>query len=190
MEAKAMNPIPQVSQNADKIRQQFHSLLTKVNKECPQPAEIQAFKDLLYNNKEMELWKTVIGMGELAESQALDTILSGSGQGMRECWRQRLQAMRADLGFAESSALERLLIQQVTLCWLNLNLTEYRLTNVMKQSISFACGIYWEKRLTAAQRRFTRACETLARVRRLSRNVPALQFNIAAAGGQQVNVAK
>ena len=136
----------------------------------------------------MELWKAVIGMRELAESQALDTIVNGSGQGMRECWRQRLQAMRADLGYAESSALERLLIQQVTLCWLNLDLTEYQLTNVMKQSISFARGNYWEKRLSAAQRRFTRACETLARARRLSRNTPALQFNIAAKGGQQVNV--
>ena len=137
----------------------------------------------------MELWKFVVGMGELAESQALDTILNGSGQGMRECWRQRLQAMRADLGYANSPALERLL-QQVTLCWLNLNLTEYRLTNVMKQSISFACGLYWEKRLSAAQKRFTRACETLARVRKLSRNTPALQLNIATNGGQQVNLTK
>ncbi len=97
------------------------------------------------------------------ESQVLDTIVNGSGQGMRECCRQRLKAMRADLGHAEASQLERLIIQQVTLCWLNLNLTEYRHTNVMKQSISLACGIYWEKRLTAAQRRFSRSCETLAR---------------------------
>jgi hypothetical protein len=75
-------------------------------------------------------------MGELAESQVLDTIVNGSGQGMRECWRRRLESMRADLGYADSSALERLLIQQVTLCWLNLNLTEYRHTNIMKQSIT------------------------------------------------------
>jgi len=46
-------------------------------------------------------------------------------------------------------------------------------------------GMYWEKRLSAAQRRFTRAGETLARVRKLSRNVPALQFNIAANGGRK-----
>ena len=142
------------------------------------------------SKRPLELWKSVIGMGELAESQALDTILNGSGQGMRECWRQRLKAMRADLGYAESPSLERLLIQQVTLCWLNLNLTEYRHTNVMKQSISLNQGMYWEKRLSAAQRRFTRACETLARVRKLSRNTPALQFNIATSGGQQVNLTK
>ncbi len=35
--------------------------------------------------------KAIVGMGELAESQALDTIVNGSGQGMRECWRQRLK---------------------------------------------------------------------------------------------------
>jgi hypothetical protein len=46
-----------------------------VNKERPSPTDIQGLKDLLYNNKEMELWKSVIGMGELVESQALDTIL-------------------------------------------------------------------------------------------------------------------
>ncbi len=42
--------------------------------------------------------------------------------------------------------------------------------------------------LTGAQRRFRRACETLARLRRLALSTPALQFNIAASGGQQVNV--
>jgi len=82
-----------------------------------------------------------------------------------------------------------LLIQQVTLCWLNLNLTEYRHINIMKQSITFTLGLYWEKRLTMAQRRFTKACESLARVRRLSRRIP-VQVNIAAEGGQQVNVVK
>jgi hypothetical protein len=34
------------------------------------------------------------------------------------------------------------------------------------------------------------AQETLARVRKLSRNTPALQFNIATTGRQQVNVTK
>ena len=46
------------------------------------------------------------------------------------------------------------------------------------------------ERLSAAQRRFNRACETLARVRKLSRNTAALQSNIATSEGQQVNLAK
>lgn len=50
--------------------------------------------------------------------------------------------------------------------------------------------IYMEKRLKMAQKRFTRSSETLMRVRKLSRNTPALVFNIATSGGQQVNLTK
>src|SRR5215212_4736557 len=102
----------------------------------------------------------------------------------------RLQVLKKDLGYDGAPMLEQLLIQQAALCWLKLNLVELGYSNTMKQSITLTLGMYWEKRLSAAQRRFTRACETLARVRKLSRNTPALQFNIAASGGQQVNVAQ
>jgi hypothetical protein len=49
-----MNPTLQVSQNADKIRERFHSLLTRVNKENPRPADIEDLKDLLYNNQQRD----------------------------------------------------------------------------------------------------------------------------------------
>ena len=90
----------------------------------------------------------------------------------------------------ERQILEQLLIQDAALSWLKLSIIELQYSNVMKQSITLTLGIFWEKRLSAAQRRFTRACETLARVRKLSRNTPALQFNIATSGGQQVNLTK
>jgi len=52
-----------------------------------------------------------------------------------------------------------------------------------------AKGDLLNRRLAASQRRYLRACETLARVRKMVRTTPALQVNIATAGGQQVNVA-
>lgn len=88
------------------------------------------------------------------------------------------------------SIVYHLWIQHAALSWLKLSLVELHYSHTMKQSITLTHGVFWEKRLTAAQRRFTRACETLARVRKLSRKVPALQLNIAASGGQQVNVTK
>jgi hypothetical protein len=42
--------------------------------------------------------------------------------------------------------------------------------------------------LTTTQHRFLRAIESLTKVRRLARNTPSLQINIAQEGGQQVNV--
>jgi len=188
--AESMNDVQEtvVTRDAAKIRQQFHGLLAKANKEHPRPADVEALSNLLYENKEMELWKNVMGMGALAEHTVLEAELGAKGQGSRKCWEMRLVSMRSALGHAGASPLEQLLIQQVTLCWLNLNLVEYKHSNIMKQSITLTLGIYWEKRLTAAQRRFTRACESLARVRRLSRRIP-IQVNVAAQGGQQVNVA-
>ena len=100
----------EVVATSDDIRERFHYSAHESEQRTPASSGHPTLKDLLYNNKELELWRAVIGMGELAESQALDTITNGSGQGMRECWRQRPQAMRPDLGYAEASALERLLI--------------------------------------------------------------------------------
>jgi len=75
-------------------------------------------------------------------------------------------------------------------CWVNLYVLEINSATKLCESHSTDTGLYWDKRLTHAQRRFRRASESLARVRKLSRNMPALQFNIATSGGQQVNVTK
>jgi hypothetical protein len=79
-----------VSYDAEKVRKRFRALLPKANKENPRAADVLALIDLLYKNKEMKLWRDVVGMGELAESQVLDTILGNgkSGQGSRACWRK------------------------------------------------------------------------------------------------------
>ena len=129
----------------------------------------------------------MVSAGHLAELIVIDNAHATAG--LKECWKHRLQVMKKDLGYAEAPLLEKLLIQQAALCWLKLSLVELSYSGTMKQSITLTLGMYWEKRLSAAQKRFTRACETLSRVRKLSRNTPALQFNIATSGGQQVNVA-
>ena len=46
---------------------------------------------------------------------------------------------------------EQLLIQQAALCWLKLNVIQLQYSNAMKQSITLTLGMYWEKRLSAAQ---------------------------------------
>ena len=177
-----------ITDKAEETRAKFHTLLEKTNKEHPSPKDVKALSDLLSGNKKLELWRDVMSAGHLAEIMVIQNARATAG--LKECWKQRLQVLKKDLGYDEAPLLEKLLIQQAALCWLKLNLVELSYSGTMAQSITLTLGVYWEKRLTAAQRRFTRACETLARVRKLSRNTPALQFNIATSGGQQVNVAK
>lgn len=96
-----------------------------------------------------------------------------------------VQEMRDKLGQSDAPMLEWLLIDQVILCWLNLNQVQRVYDQQMSLSLSITLAMYWEKRLTMAQTRYQKAIETLAKIRRLSSARP-LQVNI---GGQQINVA-
>ena len=101
--------------------------------------------------------------------------------------RKRATAVRNGLGFEGAAQLEQLLIDHAILCWLRLQDVESTYSLAMQRSLSLSQADYWDRHLAATQRRYLRACETLARVRRLLN--PTLQVNIAAQGGQQVNVA-
>jgi hypothetical protein len=176
-----------INDEAKLIRERFAELCDKTNVEKPRAADLKALVAFLDDYKSMELWRAVASAAYLAELTVIEN--ASAVQALKECWKHRLQSLKDELGYRDAPMLERLLIQQAALCWLKLNIVELNYSSVMKQSITLTLGMYWEKRLTASQKRFTRACETLARVRKLARNTPALQVNIAADGGQQVNVA-
>ena len=100
--------------------------------------------------------------------------------------RRRTVAVRDGLGGRGATQLEQLLIDHAVLGWLRLQDVEWDYSSAMERPLSPAQADFWDRHLAAAQRRFVRALETLARVRRLL--TPTLQVNIAAEGGQQVNV--
>jgi hypothetical protein len=177
-----------ITAKAEQVRAQFRALLAKTNKENPHPKDVKALSELLSDNRRLELWRDVKSAGYLAEIMVIQNAHATSA--VKECWKQRLQVLKKDLGSDGAPMLEQLLIQHAGLCWLRLALAELAYSSVIKGSITLTLGLYMEKRLTMAQRRFTRACETLTRIRKLSRNTPALQFNIAAKGSQQVNVSR
>ena len=101
---------------------------------------------------------------------------------LRTGWEQ----MQRDLARPSDGPLERLLIQQIVLAWLKLAYTEYHHRHyLMNGNTTIKQADFWERRLSAAQRRYLRASETLARVRRLQ--LPAVQVNIAEQQVNQVN---
>lgn len=100
--------------------------------------------------------------------------------------KRGVKELREKLGHKDAPAMEQMLIDQVVISWLNVNWIQRSYDRNMSQAITLTAGMYWEKRLTMAQARYTKALETLAKVRRLSKVTP-LQVNI---GGQQINVAK
>jgi hypothetical protein len=171
----------------DQIRERFIELVRKTNKDNPRPADVEELRKMLSEHRALELWRSISGIAQAAEL----TMLSRAPfltPALRECWRERLNQVRLDLGFNDAPEAERLLISHVALCWLRLNLVENGYTSNTSGEHSLTIGIYWEKRLTAAQKRYTRAVETLTKVRALTAATRLIESRTeAASAAKRVN---
>ena len=99
-----------------------------------------------------------------------------------------LRALRRGLGYPDAPMMEQMLIENVLLAWLRLNLWEYHFTEMDGgEGMTLKKAAFWDKRISAGQRRYLRAIETLARVRKITRTT--MQINIAEEGSQQLNIA-
>jgi hypothetical protein len=95
---------------------------------------------------------------------------------------------RAELTLPTDGAVKQALAEAAAVAWLRLYCVDLQYSQMWEEGgVSPEKGYFWERRLSSAQGQFLRACETLARVRRLLR--PVVQVNVAEDGGQQVNVA-
>jgi hypothetical protein len=166
------------------VARQFLELVKNIDQEDPTPTDIRALRDMLAQHP--ELWRIA---GDLACAAARNLVRKlDASPVITESLKRGWTAMRDDLGHQLAPPLERLLIEQVVLCWLHLHLVDLEYTHAMRQPATLTAADHWERRLSAAQRRYLRACGALARIRKLARTTPALQVNIAAPGGQQVNL--
>ncbi len=150
---------------------EFLAVLKRTNTQQPDPA------DLVDLRKHLERFpQAARELGDLSRVMANRIIdeLTSTGY-LREALRTKYALMIKELSGEPSTALEKLLCEQVALCWLRLQVTEHQYQN-NSTSKEIVVLEFVDRRLSAAQRRFLRAVETLARVRRLGINV---QINVA-----------
>jgi hypothetical protein len=119
--------------------------------------------------------------------QLLEKISYGAS---RAVMLAEVDKLAKQLDYDAAPPLERLLIEHILTVRLRLIHAEnaYNICVVNAANVTFKIGEYWDNLLSSAQARFIRAIEALARVRRLARNTPALQINIAQDGGKQINI--
>ena len=150
------------------VAKDFNALLRATDKEKPAPSDIVKLRDYLVQYPE---FAQVTGdLAYQAKIQILDNAMPKL-RGTAICVESVYDAMRADMGYEDASAVERSLIEHVCLCWLRLYATELRYEVNMKNA-TLAQGEYWEKKLSANQRRYLRAVEALARIRKLQQPAP------------------
>lgn len=123
--------------------------------------------------------------GELAETAIRSVLdaLSGSNRGAAEAVQLKLTLMRDELLGPNPTPVERLLVERVVACWLQIQDAEIRWAQGQPDA-SVKWADFCQRRMSAANKRFLAAVKALALVRKLA--VPVLQVNIAE---RQINVA-
>lgn len=145
-------------------------LIGATSKEHPTPAQRQALEDYLARHGHAELAR----IGNLATQAQTSIIARNFPQySIGLAVAHHCAEMFKELGYDNASAMERMLIEHIVLCWLRLHEREFRLESIMAKNPSFSDVEYFENRLSDAQRRYLKAIGTLARVRRLLKDPPA-----------------
>lgn len=158
--------------------QELRALVAQVDKKKPAAGDVSALRNFLEAHP--GVWRIT---GDLAEQANLIMIEDMQAPtAMKEALKVGLSAMAAELTQPGDGELEKLIIRQIVGCWLRLSYVEYVYNRNTVAGVNIRQGDHWERRLSSAQRRYLRAVESLARVRRL--RLPAVQVNI---GAQQVN---
>lgn len=139
-------------------------LLDAVNKPNPSEADKQALREMFKEHP--EIWQATADLSAKVEDKIISDACSTS-YAAKQAFRKKLAVMRDNLGWQTASEMEKILIEQVCLNWLRLNFLEDIHYTKTTGSHSSEHGVYWDKRLNSAQRRYLRACESLAKVKRL-----------------------
>ena len=170
-----MNAAPGVSALTPKdIRQ----LMTKANK-----GNEQALDTLCAVEGAPWFWER-FNMPTQALESLLKAFFGPDALLTHEAQRRQCAALRRELEGPAPTAIERLLVSRIVLCWLHVYCVEAIYGRAIEQQLSITQHDFHQRRLSQAQSRYLAAIRTLAQVRRLQ--APHVQVNIAE---QQLNVA-
>jgi hypothetical protein len=124
------------------------------------PAALPRIRDIL--DAHPEVWRYVGDLAALAERVWAEVLAAGDPLAA-ESMRRTAAALRAELAGEHPSALERLLVDQVVACWMEVKFLECRAADPGRGSLDQAN--FRLKRLESAQKRYLAAVKTLTDVR-------------------------
>ncbi|GAA4416730.1 hypothetical protein GCM10023187_48440 [Nibrella viscosa] len=168
-EAPEVNPPAQIDEQ--QVAERFYDLMSQCNN--PEKPDKKARKELnrliTDGGIAAKIMRQQQGLYTYTLNQRIDKY--GGTDAFRELLLFKCNDLRDKLGYQAANELERLAIGQVVLCWLNLHLTELGYSDAFSRSLTLTLGIYWEKRLTMASKRYNKALETLSKMRKMKLTV-------------------
>ena len=157
-------------------------VLERINKGEHGPQDLDALRAMLAKNGKN--LRRAADLCDLAFRTAKE-LMGNDSPLLTELMEDRRQLMRSELGYEDSPLIERLIIDEIILCWLRHYQAQYKHMQIEQGGMTLEQGKYWEKRVAATQRRLLRSIESLARVRKVLKSVN-VQVNVSE---QQINLA-
>ncbi len=159
-------------------------LMDACNKSKPKESDIAELRAMLEENPGIAM------RVEMARQNLMQMASTRTGaRTVETLTMNEVKTKRAALGYEAAPMLERMLIDTLLMAWLRYQRFENLYTQLDQggDGITLTKAAFWDKRVTQARAGYLKACETLAKVRKLTS--PVLQVNVAQEGSQQVNVA-
>lgn len=150
--------------------EEIQVLVKKTDKENPKPEDVKALRRML------ETKKYLYRHNGNVQNQVFLTVFNSAVKHsafFRESAEKYIEEMKDELGYQSSTFVEKMLIDEIVMRWLRLNTMENDHHKTLNESHRLELGMYMDKRLHLAQKRFLRSIETLAKVRRMIANTQA-----------------
>jgi hypothetical protein len=172
------------TKTTDTIPSQANQVLEFVQRaQSGDASTLPALRQMLQNPAVVE----ALG-GDLARQAEMSLIAAAAGENLafKEALIRKLELLRAELAGPNPTPVERLLVERIVACWLQVQDADIRYAQAKDLSIPW--GDSYQQRMDRAHRRFLSAVKTLALVRRLALPVLLAQVNILGGSGVESGV--
>jgi hypothetical protein len=152
---------------ADKVTEKkelsLSEIIKRTNKEKPNQKDIQLMEKALDNDAS---FVEANAAANYAFKRVVDSV-SNKSVLVTELYGRNMKNRRSELDYENENAMVRMLIDNVILCQMRMAIFEAFHAERLQKVTSIKEGLYFDKLLTSYHRRFTRACEALAAVKRV-----------------------
>ena len=137
-------------------------LIRRTDAENPKPEDLKRLRAILDEDD------TLVRLNETGQYAFNRVIGSYTKSALSlELFERQIDAKRKAFEYESESVMVQMLINQVILCYIRLSMFETWHAEKVKENCSIAQGLYFDKLLSGYQKRFQKACESLAKVKKL-----------------------
>jgi len=148
-----------VAKPHDEVIRKFGALVTDADRDGKKLSQLRAF---LAGHP--GICGQIGFFGETVVSSLIGKLVAKRA-GSQTILRGQYNDLLKELGVAEASPLERLMINRVAMCWLRLMIAETACALLLNGNYALTQCEHYDKELTRAHRRYTSAIESLSRLR-------------------------